>query len=245
MIDELTTLLPDFPGQSNLTRCFAHIVNLVAKTAIRVFDVPRATNADLDEAEKLLQNLAEDLDLEQMEAREGLPPLNAAVLNEDEFFTFIANSTEGWVDERQALGAEERAALDASVLPVRMVLVKVSASISHAQPWSHWSHIPQLRKFTFTVIHSSTILLPKWIHLLKGLCLAERNMPRDVTTRWNSTYDMLVFAYEYRNAIDAFTGDKTLKLRQYELSDLEWKTVKDLIEVLKVRLMKDPYSEIY
>ena len=32
-------------------------------------------------------------------------------------------------------------------------------------------------------------------------------MPRDVSTRWNSTYDMIVFALEYCKAIAAMTAD--------------------------------------
>jgi hypothetical protein len=44
-------------------------------------------------------------------------------------------------------------------------------------------------------------------------------MPRDVTTRWNSTYDMLKFALEYRKAIDILTADRQNDLRNYELSE--------------------------
>jgi hypothetical protein len=57
-------------------------------------------------------------------------------------------------------------------------------------------------------------------------------MPRDVATRWNSTYDMLVFALEYREAIDGISGDRDM--RKYELSEEEWKVVKQLCDVLAV-----------
>lgn len=59
-------------------------------------------------------------------------------------------------------------------------------------------------------------------------------MPRDVTTRWNSTYDMLLFALVYQPAIDALTGDRQLSLRKYELDDNEWVIAKHLCETLKV-----------
>ena len=66
----------------------------------------------------------------------------------------------------------------------------------------------QLRKISFKVIHSTTIVLPSWRRLLEELKMKERIIPCDVATRWNSTYDMLAFAFEYRKAIDALTADR-------------------------------------
>jgi hypothetical protein len=59
-------------------------------------------------------------------------------------------------------------------------------------------------------------------------------MPRDVTTRWNSTYDMLDFAIEYRAALDIMTADRDMNLRKFELSKKEWDMVTELCEVLRV-----------
>ena len=55
----------------------------------------------------------------------------------------------------------------------------------------------QLRKFSFAVKNSSTILLPEWYETLTSQKLAHRMMPRDVSTRWNLTYEMLEFAVKY------------------------------------------------
>ena len=60
-------------------------------------------------------------------------------------------------------------------------------------------------------------------------------MPRDVRTRWNSTYDMLKFAYKYREVVDKITSERSLKLRKFELSEGEWDLVKELRDCLKVR----------
>jgi hypothetical protein len=59
-------------------------------------------------------------------------------------------------------------------------------------------------------------------------------MPRDVTTRWNSTFDMLEFAIEYQDALDVITGDREMKLRQYEMDEEEWDIARQLCEALKV-----------
>ena len=59
-------------------------------------------------------------------------------------------------------------------------------------------------------------------------------MPRDVTTRWNSTFDMLNFAIEYQAAIDKITGDRTTELRDLELNNADWKIAQQLRDTLKV-----------
>jgi len=59
-------------------------------------------------------------------------------------------------------------------------------------------------------------------------------MPRDVSTRWNSSFDMLRFAIEYRKAIDTITAERGMKLRNYELGAEEWKVAEQLCDVLKV-----------
>jgi hypothetical protein len=67
-------------------------------------------------------------------------------------------------------------------------------------------------------------------------------MPRDVSTRWNSTYDMLVFAITYRAALDSITSERDMKLRQFELSEEDWATAINLRDVLKVH---PQYLSIY
>lgn len=61
-------------------------------------------------------------------------------------------------------------------------------------------------------------------------------MPRDIATRWNSTFDMLNFAVEYRKALDAISADCEMDLRKFELTENEWKIAMQLHDVLKVLL---------
>jgi hypothetical protein len=58
-----------FPGEANMTRCFLHVVNLVAKTLICVFDIPATTKKteELDEAEKVLRELAKNIEVEDLD----------------------------------------------------------------------------------------------------------------------------------------------------------------------------------
>jgi hypothetical protein len=52
MIKELADLLKNYPGEAGHTQCFTHIINLVAKSIIRQFDIPKGkVDKALDDAE--------------------------------------------------------------------------------------------------------------------------------------------------------------------------------------------------
>ena len=78
-------------------------------------------------------------------------------------------------------------------------------------------------------------LSPAWRRICRELGLKERLIPRDVVTRWNSTYDMMKFVLAYRAAIDKITADKGIKLRKYELDQDDWTIIEDLVNILEVR----------
>jgi hypothetical protein len=84
------------------------------------------------------------------------------------------------------------------------------------------------------MIHSMTKILPAWHGCLDELKMAHRTMPRDVSTRWNSTFYMLKFALKYRKAIDLVSAERDLELWPFELSATEWKIAEQLCDVLKV-----------
>ncbi|KAG1853541.1 hypothetical protein C8R48DRAFT_565340, partial [Suillus tomentosus] len=98
---------------------------------------------------------------------------------------------EGWVDEANLLSGHERKQLEHDIRPVKLVLVK-------------------LRKVAFKLINSTTILLPAWHEALRSLDMPVTLMPRDVATRWNSTFDMLKYALEHRKAVDVVTQCRDL-----------------------------------
>jgi hypothetical protein len=117
MIVGLSALLHKFPGASNRSRCFAHILNLAAKSVIRQFDLPKLeVNVALDEAAKELAKLAAKLEHEELMSK-GI--LGDESEGEDD-------ESEGWVNEKALLPDKECKELDKSVKPVRLMLVKVS-----------------------------------------------------------------------------------------------------------------------
>ena len=121
MVEELDLLIDDFPGPANQTRCFLHILNLVVKSIIRQFDLPKTkktSDDDEDEendAEKEILKLADEI--EQEEAMAGV--------NGDEEDATEDDNDEGWVDEREEMTEGELRRLTRSVKPVRLLLSKV------------------------------------------------------------------------------------------------------------------------
>ncbi|KAL1739476.1 hypothetical protein HDZ31DRAFT_49342, partial [Schizophyllum fasciatum] len=92
-----------------------------------------------------------------------------------------------------------------------------------------------LRKLAYKVINSTTKLLPAWQACLREHDLRETNIPRDVSTRWNSTYDMVDYVDKHKKALKAYLADDahTFELEPLTLSPQEWRCVRDLRNVLK------------
>lgn len=78
----------------------------------------------------------------------------------------------------------------------------------------------QMHRIAFKVINSPTLLLPQWHALLEREALARFHgcsLPRDVSTRWNSTFNHLAAFVELEDYIDTFTGIREHGLWQFEL----------------------------
>ena len=70
MIEGLEDLIRDFPRPANRTRCFNHIVALVAVQVVRQFDVPKGNDAGaMGDAEKELMELGQGSDVEETMAQ--------------------------------------------------------------------------------------------------------------------------------------------------------------------------------
>jgi hypothetical protein len=105
MIEELANLLDNFPGVANQTCCFTHILNLVVKSILCQFDLPKAKANIADEILKLADGLELEEDVSAKEGEEG----------EDD-------NMEGWIDEREEMSEEQMEELEACVEPIRLLL---------------------------------------------------------------------------------------------------------------------------
>jgi hypothetical protein len=103
MVRQLERLIDEFKGQESQTRCFTHILNLIAKSIIRQFDVPKAQyNRVFDEATMALMELAGDIEHEEQAIAE-----TGDYREDDE----EDENMEDWVDERDTMSEEQLNAL--------------------------------------------------------------------------------------------------------------------------------------
>ena len=117
MIEELAKLLESFSGAANQVRCFAHVLNLMARSIIWLFDVPKGSeNEDaLSDAERAYRQAAEGVDLEEDEMQMEMD--DDEVGPDDEMDR---------VDKMVGMSKEELEELAESLHPICMVLSKVS-----------------------------------------------------------------------------------------------------------------------
>ena len=131
MIEHLSTLIENFPGAANQTRCFAHILNLVAKSILCQFEPKNKTRdgeADgADDAKKALAALAEEIELEDS-AELGNNPEEGLDVNEDLDIDDDDDDDDGLGDEHDGMSEKDVTELEESLVPVWLMLSKVSRS---------------------------------------------------------------------------------------------------------------------
>ena len=113
-------LIETFPG-ANQTRCFAHILNLVAKSVLRQFEAPKKGKV-VDDV--VIAAVVDDMDVDNDEAsddgsNEGGDECDNGDDNDND------NDEEGLLYELDVLSMEEMSTLKESTKPIRLVLTKV------------------------------------------------------------------------------------------------------------------------
>ncbi|KAF5355384.1 hypothetical protein D9757_014613 [Collybiopsis confluens] len=121
---------------------------------------------------------------------------------------------DGFAEVLNTMSDEERQEWGEAVKPIRSALYKC-------------------RKIAFKIINSSTLLLPRWRALLPNIL----TLPRDVSTRWTSTYDMLNVFHSLRPQVTQFVDSNSNGLAEFQVNEHEWESIDGLTAALK--LLKD------
>jgi hypothetical protein len=122
MIKHLSTVIENFPGAANQTRCFTHILNLIAKSILRQFDTCKkaidSDPIDLNDATRSLAVLALELEDSPAELDDNSEEEGEDDVSEDD--------EEGLGDEDGGMSEDEVAELEENIVPIRLMLTKVS-----------------------------------------------------------------------------------------------------------------------
>ena len=215
MIGTLANIICHFPGSANWVRCLTHVVNLVVKVILCCFDGVKKCTREEDQVDNMVGDQpSEDNDLD------GLALVNLMKDTDKEEKEMDDGDEENDIEIEDDLNKVERAIMQkvdnvvvaCETKPVCHILYKVRLRPSSfgfvlLSTMLNIMCTPQLWKFAYSMKNSSTILLPEWNKVLKHLAEGDKAlslciMPRDVSMRWNSTYNMLKFAYVYRDAIN-------------------------------------------
>ncbi|KAK7015603.1 ribonuclease H-like domain-containing protein, partial [Favolaschia claudopus] len=225
MCQNLENRLDGFNAEKNRTRCFDHVGNLVAKSLLKMFDAPKKKGEGSEPAAPGDGDRDEDEANDGLDLDELLAELNDMERTDDD--------SDDVFDELAQMLEEDREQFLEQTKEIRSALIKVCRLFFMEA--NKFNHRRQIRTVAKKTINSSTLLLPAWKEVVKNCGLSAKNLPRDVRTRWNSTYDMIVVALQYRRAIREFTSDESNGLQQFMLTSLEWTVLEDLRYILGVR----------
>lgn len=116
-------------------RCFAHVVNLIAKSFLKLFDPPSKKKKSADEyrdeevlgGEAWEETLVDDIDRALKDLEVGLDEEEDTYSGEQEVYGQAAgaDNLEGFVDEREEMAEDEQDSLASQLRPVRLALAKV------------------------------------------------------------------------------------------------------------------------
>jgi hypothetical protein len=116
----------------NRTRCFSNILNLVAKSLLKLFDVKKKKRHDevdddidrdlqVSDEERELLDLADGVDDEELTMAQENDIDDGDEVEEDD------EDEDGWVNELEVLTEEERENLKEILRPISKMLIKVSS----------------------------------------------------------------------------------------------------------------------
>jgi hypothetical protein len=229
--DTQNTALGTNPNNSfqpeNHLHCFTHTLNLGVKSFLLPFQPPEKKkngNTITDDESDADDDTSSELPLDLDDDDSSLPDLADASDRES-----LADD-DGEEDVWDDMDEVEKADVIEQTKQAKAVISRVCPLLSRLNSRTQSF---QVRKFSFALVHSTTKALPAWRSACGTKNMAVRLLPRDVRTRWNSTYDMLVVAVQYKDVVNAVTADRNLPLRKYELSDSDWMIVEDMVYTLE------------
>ncbi|KAF4610855.1 hypothetical protein D9613_006637 [Agrocybe pediades] len=219
LVRELSVIVPSFPGKKTRVRCFAHILNLIVKAILSPFSrktsIGRSSDSEIDTELDMIE--------EEMNAGSGMGDEEVELDDDDEIAADVQMS-----DNADVESIDEEADLDGRLDPLSSQDINVGRL-----------SIAKLRTLATKIVNSPTIKED-----LQDCCrkvgIPVGMMVRDVSTRWNSTADLIQRALELEEALKVlvvkteFNKPRGVRLARFRLSAEEWSLLRNLSPLLEV-----------
>ncbi|EAU88633.2 hypothetical protein CC1G_01006 [Coprinopsis cinerea okayama7 len=240
LVTELKRLVPTFCGSKYRIRCFAHVINLVAKAMLAPFSGKATTTIPLEDTSALDTMLAglEDAEGEGLfgdEDDESESELEDAGSDDEARIVEVPDDDEvapevASFDDDMLMEVEKAADVDVSLPALSLADAKAGQIV-----------LTKLRKLAIKIFHSPTIN-----EELRKACkqhnVKYRRIVRDVATRWNSTTEVIKSALDLKEPLNQlvvqtqFNKAGGVRLQRFSLDNTEWEILKQLGPMLDMLL---------
>lgn len=215
LVEELSHLIPAFRGDKTRIRCFAHVLNLVAKAILSPF--AQKFTADDQDAAALVKDMEaaaqEDAELEEMPEDDPVAP-------------DVVASDAATISETEAT-----ANLDGRLPP----LSSADASVARIA-------LTKLKSLAFKIANSPT-LSEALKDVCERVHIKPKRLKKNVSTRWNSTSELAASGLYLRPALDKLVliaehnRAGSARLRRFAMTDKEWDIMDELSPLLDSLLL--------
>ncbi|KAF8985716.1 hypothetical protein BDQ17DRAFT_1260053 [Cyathus striatus] len=217
----LPIYLPKFQGMASCTHCFAHIINLVAKSFIAFFfQKPRKKVVEI--AGDAVQPIIEEDDNTDLD--------NDKAISEEADASSDATSN----DDRREM--HNNAVIKTFEGKTILIMEQEDIIIEESECRIALGIFPRISGLACRV-HNITTLKEKFNKLIEDdeeFSGNTRTLAQQVPTRWNSDLDCLSAHIYFRPIIEQLTSNSNNNLSGFRLSEEQWKLAQQVEEVLLV-----------
>ncbi|KAH8113039.1 hypothetical protein DFH11DRAFT_1689602 [Phellopilus nigrolimitatus] len=226
---ETAALVPSFRGMKSRLRCFAHILNLIAKAVLSLFSKPPRSR----KAIKIGSGTGQPCNNTQPSASEFVIDHGDHLTAEEEELAEVICDDEVGEDN----GQDTHDTYIVSNIRDRAManMAKRGVTVSSYEEKTAQAVLPKIAGLAKKV-HDSGTLKEKFDNLVEAnreFTGHKRALDRRVSTRWNSEFACIEAHFFFRT-IEQLTGTAANKLQSFRLNDRQWIIAQHLCDVLAI-----------
>ncbi|KAH8105595.1 hypothetical protein DFH11DRAFT_1691980 [Phellopilus nigrolimitatus] len=227
---ETAALVPSFRGMKSRLRCFAHILNLIAKAVLSLFSKPPKSKR----AVKIGPGTGQSHSDSQPATSEIVIDHGDQLTPEEEELAEIIRDDEEGEDNGQ--DTHDTYIVSNIRNRAKANMEKRGVTVSSGEEKTAQAVLPKVAGLAKKV-HDSGTLKEKFDNLVEAnreFTGHKRALDRRVLTRWNSEFACIEAHFFFRTVIEQLTGTAANKLQSFRLNDRQWFIAQHLCDVLAI-----------